>query len=1484
MLLKPFVNVTKAAVTQAAKFESLRARLTQLYGSAAEGKAAFDQFNATAAKTPFMLEDIVNAGAQFKAFGGDSRELLNEITDLAAYMGTTATEAANSLGRAYAGGAGAADILREKGVLNLVKEFKGIDDLSKLTLPEFRKALVETMQDPMMGIAGATNLMADTYEGRLSNMQDATSRMSAALGETLMPAAENLIEGMTKAANRVGDFFREWNESDMETMVRQMKDLGIAAKDLADFEIIIANEKALESITEISDSFSTMVEEALDLHRNMFTGLPGMGTAFRVLFGDLEEDAAQLNDKLKEQLGGTLKDIYASMPGTSGTGTPLFELDDVKAVTDAMMRLKGAIAENNLEVLQIGLNKDKLGDKFDEEFEDASRVTEVYAGLYKMLVQLKNAYDMQAESIEYLNSVKDGTDGKPKKIFEVEDQKFLEEFTKLLENSNKKRKEAVDLSIKQFKAYQAEGKFLKANKFDLEEQAIILEELIALRDRLDGKKVKPVESMDSTKFMEEITKQVEEYDAMQKILKEIEQSNFWDDVPEHLVKHTDAYIKNQEEIDGMKKRLESLWSGTKEGRKEAILGNIDFLESMKNNEEVLKQTGLTAKHLDIAISKLNGQYNKLIGVIELQSWDDFKKKMQETAIESVNLSMLNRLLESEYENLTGALKTYVGESLIGLKTIQDIDNEIDKQILLFNNNAEMIKHAEMRYFGLDEIGKQVVETMGLLSEEFMKMHGIGVESAIDQITEKLVGLYDETSKAKNRAYLDDLRVSRESIAALEEELDATDTSAQRKLEILNLLPKMQEGYKILNKEYQDWAKGLHNGGKAELRITQLKEKHSKLSKDSISDRQAEALAYYQMFDAQLEATLGESLFAKEKENARVALLEANAEMGNADAALNLYATELRNAKVAEEEHAAMIERLIQEYPDVAAMLGLVELGYKGYIATLQEARDAAEEENTFKMHLIRTDREQAQELGLLGETYDDFKDKLEIQEATRQHLIAKTIQLRQEEEALYNQMVKSGKIKSVEDLTTTKKDKTAYDRLVDSIKNKVKSNRNEQLAIINLKKDNEELYDIGVALNIINEEKNEIDEQTAGYQKDLSSRYKNLHDTQVNYLNGLLQQVFAEKALWESNEALRDAGKEHEIVVEALIKGYDNYDALIEDIRLSFVALADQEQQVIDAENEILKQREKLLAQDAGDILGSPTTIGEAFLGGSRFASQIAELEDYKTAWEEAANEAGYSEEQISQALQKIDKTIENVKLSDKVLQIGEALLQIADMALDTLGMLADNYSDRVEAAYNEDMERLKSQDKYTSASAEDQIKMENKVKRAHADEREKAFNYQKGIQMGEIAMNTANAVMGAIASFPATVGSPWKEIIMAFGGIQMGIVAGQQPPKYQEGGYIGGRPHSQGGTLIEAELGEYIINKESAKRIGYSKLNKINEMASGGMIMPQMYANGGMVNGNRPSNNINIVFEGNILSDDFINEEAIPKIREAIRRGEDLL
>jgi hypothetical protein len=119
-------------------------------------------------------------------------------------MGTTATEAASALGRAFAGGAGAADILRERGILQLIKDSQGIKDLTKLTLPQFRKALISAMVDPVAGIQGSSKRLSETFTGAVSNMNDAITRFAAMIGEVMLPS-------MTKMVNSVEGFFRALN-------------------------------------------------------------------------------------------------------------------------------------------------------------------------------------------------------------------------------------------------------------------------------------------------------------------------------------------------------------------------------------------------------------------------------------------------------------------------------------------------------------------------------------------------------------------------------------------------------------------------------------------------------------------------------------------------------------------------------------------------------------------------------------------------------------------------------------------------------------------------------------------------------------------------------------------------------------------------------------------------------------------------------------------------------------------------------------------------------------------------------------------------------------------------------------------------------------------------------------------------------------------------------------------------------------------------
>lgn len=201
----------KKIVATSAEFEFLETRLTSLFGSVEEGAKAFDMFNKFSAKTPFVVKDVVEAGATLQAFLGseaDSRTLIGSIGDLAAYMGLTIPEAASAFGRAFSAGAGAADILRERGILQLVKSFKGIEDVTKLTLPEFRKALIETLQDPMAGIAGSTERLSKTWIGAVSNMQDAIARMFDAIGDRIIPVLRPFLGYIIDIAGAIQDFIK----------------------------------------------------------------------------------------------------------------------------------------------------------------------------------------------------------------------------------------------------------------------------------------------------------------------------------------------------------------------------------------------------------------------------------------------------------------------------------------------------------------------------------------------------------------------------------------------------------------------------------------------------------------------------------------------------------------------------------------------------------------------------------------------------------------------------------------------------------------------------------------------------------------------------------------------------------------------------------------------------------------------------------------------------------------------------------------------------------------------------------------------------------------------------------------------------------------------------------------------------------------------------------------------------------------------------
>lgn len=107
-----------------------------------------------------------------------------------------------------------------------------------------------------------------------------------------------------------------------------------------------------------------------------------------------------------------------------------------------------------------------------------------------------------------------------------------------------------------------------------------------------------------------------------------------------------------------------------------------------------------------------------------------------------------------------------------------------------------------------------------------------------------------------------------------------------------------------------------------------------------------------------------------------------------------------------------------------------------------------------------------------------------------------------------------------------------------------------------------------------------------------------------------------------------------------------------------------------------------------------------------------------------------------------------------------------------------------------------------------------------------KQWGLQKKLRMGEIFMNAATAI--SLVTAQTGVAAPFSiPAIAAINAIQLGLVGSEQPPVFERGGRIGGNSHSNGGTMIEAEKDEVIINKKSSQMFP-GLLSKINEIGGG--------------------------------------------------------
>ena len=223
---------------------------------------------------------------------------------------------------------------------------------------------------------------------------------------------------------------------------------------------------------------------------------------------------------------------------------------------------------------------------------------------------------------------------------------------------------------------------------------------------------------------------------------------------------------------------------------------------------------------------------------------------------------------------------------------------------------------------------------------------------------------------------------------------------------------------------------------------------------------------------------------------------------------------------------------------------------------------------------------------------------------------------------------------------------------------------------------------------------------------------------------------------------------------------------------------------------------------------------------------------------------------------------------------IDQRLLDTAEKFATTFGeigaMVEESAQARIDAnnaAADAEIEAEKKTRKFQRMSAKQQQDREKEIRDRTAKDNEKQSKEANKLKAAEFRINQAIKIRETImatqkAFLEASPNIFLQALVAAQGAAAIGVIASQKPPKMERGGLVGGRRHSQGGTMIEAEQGEFVMSRNAVDAIGIENLNRMN-MGGG--------------------NGANVTFSGNVMSDDFIENEAIPKIKEAVRRGSDI-
>ena len=179
--------------------------------------------------------------------------------------------------------------------------------------------------------------------------------------------------------------------------------------------------------------------------------------------------------------------------------------------------------------------------------------------------------------------------------------------------------------------------------------------------------------------------------------------------------------------------------------------------------------------------------------------------------------------------------------------------------------------------------------------------------------------------------------------------------------------------------------------------------------------------------------------------------------------------------------------------------------------------------------------------------------------------------------------------------------------------------------------------------------------------------------------------------------------------------------------------------------------------------------------------------------------------------------TAENQTETDKRIALAEQYAEIVTNSLGSINELSKIASEEriadITATSEAELEAINNSDELERDKVKQRAALAKRTAAAVAAEKTKQARLDKALAIFDIAINTATAISKSVAASPTTFGLPFSAFAAITGALQLAAVIAKPIPKFEKGGLIGGKLHSQGGTMIEAEQGEYMVNRRQSSK-----------------------------------------------------------------------